>query len=101
MDSGTQGRARHPGGAKSLTQEAIVRAKAGDREGLHYLYVRYAEDVSRCVAGLVPDRQKAEDITQNVFIEMMSAIKNYEERDVPFDAWILGVARSAALDHRR
>lgn len=80
---------------------AVARAKDGDREGLHYLYVRYAEDVSRYVASFVRDDYEAEDITQNVFIKLMSAIKKYEERDVPFDAWLLRVARNAALDHLR
>ena len=31
----------------------------------------------------------------------MTAINKYEERAVPFDAWILRVARNAALDHLR
>jgi RNA polymerase sigma-70 factor (ECF subfamily) len=101
MDSGTQGRAPAAGGTTSLTREAIARAKAGDHEGLHYLYVRYAEDVLRYVASLVRDHHEAEDITQNVFAKLISAIKKYEERDVPFDAWILRVARNAALDHLR
>jgi RNA polymerase sigma-70 factor (ECF subfamily) len=101
MDSRTQGRAPAAGAARSLTQEAVARAKDGDREGLHYLYVRYAEDVSRYVASFVRDDHEAEDITQNVFIKMISAIKRYEERDVPFDAWIFRVARNAALDHLR
>ena len=31
----------------------------------------------------------------------MKAIQKYEQREVPFDAWILRVARNAALDHLR
>lgn len=88
-------------GAGNLTREAVTRAKAGDREGLHYLYVRYADDVLRYVNGLIRDHHEAEDITQNVFAKLMTAINKYEERAVPFDAWILRVARNAALDHLR
>jgi RNA polymerase sigma-70 factor, ECF subfamily len=88
-------------GAGNLTQEAVARAKAGDSEGLHYLYVRYADDVRRFINGLVRDQYEAEDITQNVFAKLMKAINKYEERAVPFDAWILRVARNAALDHLR
>jgi RNA polymerase sigma-70 factor, ECF subfamily len=87
--------------ASTLTREAVIRAKAGDSEGLHYLYVRYADDVLRYVNGLIRDHHEAEDITQNVFAKLMTAIKKYEERAVPFDAWILRVARNAALDHLR
>ncbi|HEY5942549.1 MAG TPA: sigma-70 family RNA polymerase sigma factor [Solirubrobacterales bacterium] len=88
-------------GPTSLTRAAIARAKEGDPEGLHYLYVRYADDVLRYVTGLIRDHHEAEDITQNVFAKLMKAIKRYEERAVPFDAWILRVARNAALDHLR
>jgi RNA polymerase sigma-70 factor, ECF subfamily len=88
-------------GTSQLTQEAVARAKAGDAEGLHYLYVRYADDVLRYVTSVVRDHHEAEDITQNVFAKLMKAIGKYEQREVPFDAWILRVARNAALDHLR
>jgi RNA polymerase sigma-70 factor (ECF subfamily) len=88
------------GGGK-LTREAIARAKAGDSEGLHYLYVRYADDVLHYVTSFIRDHHEAEDITQNVFAKLMKAIQKYEQREVPFDAWILRVARNAALDHLR
>jgi RNA polymerase sigma-70 factor, ECF subfamily len=88
-------------GTNKLTREAVARAKAGDPEGLHYLYVRYADDVTRYVNGLVRDHHEAEDITQNVFAKLMRAIKKYEERAVPFEAWIIRVARNAALDYLR
>jgi len=87
--------------AGDLVREAVTRAKAGDSEGLHYLYVRYADDVLRYVTGFIRDHHEAEDITQNVFAKLMTAINKYEERAVPFDAWILRVARNAALDHLR
>lgn len=100
MSSASEGPAssRGPG---NLTQAAVTRAKAGDPEGLHYLYVRYADDVLRYVNGLIRDHHEAEDITQNVFAKLMKAINKYEERAVPFDAWIIRVARNAALDHLR
>jgi RNA polymerase sigma-70 factor (ECF subfamily) len=87
--------------ATQLTQEAVARAKAGDSEGLHFLYVRYSDDVLRYVASFVRDHHEAEDITQNVFAKLMKAIKRYQQQEVPFDAWILRVARNAALDHLR
>ncbi|HEY5053713.1 MAG TPA: sigma-70 family RNA polymerase sigma factor [Solirubrobacterales bacterium] len=70
-------------------------------EALHFLYVRYAADVLRYVRSFVQDHHEAEDITQNVFMKLMKAIRKYEPREVPFAAWILRVARNAALDHLR
>lgn len=91
-----------PGESDSqLVQRAVAHAKAGDPEGLHFLYLRYAPDVQRYVNSVVHDRHEAEDITQNVFAKLITTIGKYEQRDVPFTAWILRVARNAALDHMR
>jgi RNA polymerase sigma-70 factor (ECF subfamily) len=102
-EQGRIGRTGSPASAGNsrLVEQAIVRAKAGDSEGLHFLYVRYAADVQRYVASVVHDHHEAEDITQNVFAKLMKAIKRYEQREVPFAAWIMRVARNAALDHMR
>jgi RNA polymerase sigma-70 factor (ECF subfamily) len=88
-------------GNTRLVQAAIERAQAGDQEGLHFLYVRYAPDVQRFVNSLVKDHHEAEDITQNIFAKLMKAINKYQPREVPFAAWIMRVARNAALDHLR
>ena len=88
-------------GNSRLVLQAIKHAQAGDSEGLHFLYVRYAPDVQRFVNSLVKDHHEAEDITQNIFAKLMKAINKYEPREVPFTAWIMRVARNAALDHLR
>jgi RNA polymerase sigma-70 factor (ECF subfamily) len=84
-----------------LVQRAVRHAQAGDQDGIHFLYVRFAPDVQRFVNSLVKDHHEAEDITQNIFAKLMSSIVKYEPRDVPFAAWIMRVARNAALDHLR
>jgi RNA polymerase sigma-70 factor (ECF subfamily) len=86
---------------RDLLAHAIVRAKQGDMTALHFLYVRFADDVCGYVRSIVHDPHEAEDITQNVFAKLMTAIQKYEPRDVPFTAWILRVARNVALDHLR
>lgn len=85
----------------SLLYRAIARAKEGDSTALHFLYARFADDVFGYVNSIVRDHHEAEDITQNVFAKLMVAIMKYEQREVPFSAWILRVARNAALDHMR
>jgi RNA polymerase sigma-70 factor (ECF subfamily) len=80
---------------------AIASAQAGDMNALHFLYVRYADDVYGYVNSIVRDSHEAEDITQDVFVKLLSAIKKYEPRAVPFAGWLMRVARNAALDHLR
>jgi RNA polymerase sigma-70 factor, ECF subfamily len=84
-----------------LVSQAVTRAQRGDMSALHFLYVRFADDVCAYVMSIVRDPHDAEDVTQNVFAKLMTAIQKYEQRDVPFAAWILRVARNVALDHVR
>lgn len=86
---------------RDLERRAIAAAKAGSWDGLHYLYARYADDVQRMSQSIVRNRHDAEDVTQEVFVKLMRAIRKYEEREVPFAAWILRVTRNASLDHVR
>lgn len=111
FERGSRGRGNEDGSGASdaragnesrLVSEAVGRAKEGDMEALHFLYVRYAPDVLGYVMSIVKDHHEAEDITQDVFIKLMTVIKKYEPRgDVPFAAWILRVSRNAALDRMR
>jgi len=87
-------------GRRAVSQ-AVVRAKQGDREALRYLYIRYADHIFGYVASIVRDEHEAEDVTQHVFAKLMTALPRYEPREVPFSAWILRVARNAAVDHMR
>lgn len=85
----------------SMIGPAVARAKEGDREAIRFLYVRYADNVYGYVRSIVRDDFEAEDVTQHVFAKLMTIIGKYEEQRVPFSAWILRVARNAALDHVR
>src|SRR4029079_16151851 len=86
---------------RRLVQMAVARAKAGDAEGIHFLYARFAPSVQRYVNSILHDHHEAEDITQMVFAKLMTRIAKYEQREVPFTAWIMRVARNAAFDHLR
>jgi len=84
-----------------LVMRAVERAKRGDRSAVHFIYVRYADDVYAYVKSIVRDPHDAEDIAQGVFAKLMTGIRKYERRRSPFVAWLLRVARNAALDHIR
>jgi RNA polymerase sigma-70 factor, ECF subfamily len=97
-----------PGGAKDgeeattrLVSRAVKRAQAGDRDALAFLYARYADNLHGYVRSIVHDHHEAEDVTQQVFAKLLQVIGKYEEREVPFFAWMLRVARNVAVDHLR
>ncbi len=80
---------------------AIARAKEGDRDALRLLYVRYSENVYGYVRSIVRDEKEAEDLTQHVFLKLITAICKYDDRGIPFSGWLLRLARNVALDHLR
>jgi RNA polymerase sigma-70 factor, ECF subfamily len=80
---------------------AVIAAKSGDMEAVRFLYVRFKDNVYGFVLSILREPHEAEDVTQQVFMKLMSSIKKYEPRDVPFTAWILRVARNVAIDHLR
>jgi RNA polymerase sigma-70 factor (ECF subfamily) len=84
-----------------LTRLAVARAKEGDREAVRFLYVTYAHNVYGFVRSIVGDDHEAEDVTQHVFAKLMTAIGKYDERGVPFMAWLLRLSRNLAIDHLR
>jgi RNA polymerase sigma-70 factor (ECF subfamily) len=80
---------------------AVAQAKLGDMEGYRYIYARFADNVYSYVRKIVRGDHDAEDVTQQVFAKLFTAIGRYEVRDVPFAAWILRVARNVAIDNMR
>jgi RNA polymerase sigma-70 factor, ECF subfamily len=83
------------------TRTAVGRAQQGDREALHYLYTTYSDNVYGYVRSIVRDDHEAEDITQHVFAKLLTKLAKYDDRGVPFFAWLLPLARNVAIDHMR
>ena len=84
-----------------VVARAIARAKTGDQEAFRFLYLRYVDNVYGYVRSIVRDDYEAEDVTQHVFTKLITTLPKYEQRSVPFAAWILRVARNVAVDHMR
>jgi RNA polymerase sigma-70 factor (ECF subfamily) len=87
--------------ASRTTRLAVERAKAGDREAIRYLYVRYANNVYSYVASLLRNHHEAEDVTQQVFAKLPDSLQRYEDRGAPFLSWLVRLARNAAIDQLR
>src|SRR5947209_15606948 len=86
---------------REKTRLAVARAKGGDHEALRYLYVSYSHNIYGYVRSIVRDDHEAEDVTQHVFAKLMTTIGKYDDRGVPFFAWLLRMARNVAIDHLR
>jgi RNA polymerase sigma-70 factor, ECF subfamily len=79
----------------------VARAKAGDSQAFDELYDRYAARVYRYALARLDEPADAEDLLQRVFLKVIEAMPRYEERGVPFAAWLFRIARNAVVDHGR
>jgi RNA polymerase sigma-70 factor, ECF subfamily len=83
------------------TTLAVARAKEGDHDALRFLYITYSQNIYGYVRSIVRDDHEAEDVTQHVFAKLMTSLVKYDDRGVPFFAWLIRMARNVAIDHLR
>src|SRR3954447_15349765 len=86
---------------EAWTLRVVASAKHGDRQAVRWLYSRYAAAVRLYVGSLLRDSDAVEDVVQTTFLKVITRIDRYEAREVPFEAWLLRVARNAAFDELR
>jgi RNA polymerase sigma-70 factor (ECF subfamily) len=87
--------------AERLVAAAVEQARAGDEDALRLLYLVFAGDLYGSILAVLRDPHDAEDVTSDVFARLPRALRSYEPGPAPFAAWLLRVARNAALDHLR
>jgi RNA polymerase sigma-70 factor (ECF subfamily) len=75
----------------------VRRFQAGDREAFGILYKRYFERVFNYMKVVLRDTHEAEDATQDVFAKALAGMKDYEQRDRPFRAWLFAIVRNHAI----
>src|SRR5258705_10094718 len=89
------------GPSKSELSRVIARAKEGDSSAIHWLYVNYSDNGYRYARSILRDEHEAEDIRQQVFARLITSIGRYQERSVPFSAWLLRVTHNRSIDYLR
>lgn len=80
-----------------------LRVEAAQRDPSRFadLYEQNFYRVYAYVSRRVGDRHQTEDLTSDVFREALAGLAKFEYRDVPFVAWLLGIAARVVADHFR
>lgn len=66
-----------------------------------YLYDNYSGALFGIVNGIVTDKQTANDVLQNVFVNIWRKIESYDASKGRLFTWMLNIARNAAIDEVR
>ena len=80
---------------------ALRALRGRDRAALDELYDTYAGTVFGYLVSVLRDRGTAEDIHQQVFLEVWQRAPSYDPERASVLTWILTIARSRALDELR
>ncbi|RPI19361.1 MAG: RNA polymerase sigma factor [Ignavibacteriae bacterium] len=79
-------------------KELIKDFKNGDIRGYNELVRRYQQQVYRVVRKIVLNHDDADDITQEVFIKVYSALKEFREESNVF-TWLYRIATNYSINH--
>ena len=72
-----------------------------DHASTHHLYERLAPSVLGFLTRALPDRQAAEDVLQEVFLDVWRRGPSFDPTRGTLTGWVFTIARSRALDHLR
>jgi RNA polymerase sigma-70 factor (ECF subfamily) len=84
-----------------IDHELIKKAQQGDSHAFGDLYVIHAPAVFRYLFAHLESQMDAEDLTAEVFLKAWQSLPKYDQRGVPFLAFLFRIARNALVDHFR
>jgi RNA polymerase sigma-70 factor (ECF subfamily) len=77
------------------------RAADQDSQAFAQLYDEHLSGIYRYVLYKVGNQTLAEDLTADVFAKAWERIGHFRWRNVPFEHWLLRIARNVVIDHWR
>ena len=81
--------------------DLVRQAQIGNVSAISELYLSHHQQIFRFIWSRVYDPHEAEDLTMEVFIRMLNHLSSYQDRSVPFRAWLYEIARNLVIDRLR
>ena len=92
---------RTPAGEDRADDRGLLeRIRRGDTDGAAELFERYSPAILRFTDRLLSDRAVAEEVTQEVFVKVISRAHQYDGR-AEVSSWLFAIAANACRDRRR
>lgn len=92
--------AQEPVPAACAEAELVAQLQQGSEAAFRTLVERYQGRIYRTVLALLPSPQEAEDVAQEVFVEVYQTIGRFRG-EAALSTWLYRLATSRALKHRR
>ena len=81
-------------------QELIVQLQQGDEPAFKKLVDEWQHMVYNTALGIVQNEEDADDITQEVFIQVYHSVSSFKGES-KFSTWLYRITVSKALDHEK
>lgn len=81
--------------------ELVTLLQKRQEKAFGYLYDNYSGALFGIVNAIVTDREIANDVLQNVFVNIWKKIDTYDSSKGRLFTWMLNIARNAAIDELR
>lgn len=82
-------------------QELVVLLNEQNNDAFNYLYDHYSGALFTIINQIVPDKDTAGDVLQEVFVNIWRKINTYDASKGRLFTWMLNIARNAAIDKVR
>lgn len=84
-----------------LEDTALVELAKTDKDAFGEIYERYVERIYKYIYYRVGNKHDTEDLTSRVFFRALAHVESYEDRGVPFQAWLYRIAHNLVANHHR
>ena len=85
----------------SEIENLVIRAINGDNEAFGELYTFHVTKIYRYVYYNVHNKERTEDITQEVFLKAWKAIGSCKGKEKTFSSWLYRIAHNLIIDKLR
>lgn len=100
-ESDTDELAVDPGSEATETEALLVERARSDPEAFGHLYELYVDRVYSYIYHRVGNVQDAEDLTARTFHRALEKLHTYEDRGLPFSAWLFRIAHNLVANWHR
>jgi RNA polymerase sigma factor (sigma-70 family) len=81
--------------------ELVALLRQRDEKAFSYLYDNYSGALNGIIFSILPEKETASDVLQDVFVNIWKKIESYDTMKGRLFTWMLNIARNAAIDKLR